>query len=500
MGKNTHGAKHRRRKEEAQAAAAAAAEEKLAGPGQTPDEDELPQVNEAQEADIDDEALAEAHRAAGVPADVDDITAEREQRRLQKKAKRNERRAAEAAEKEAAVKEGRPVPLTPKEQRRVDRQQQQAAREAAKQARLDARLAREAAGPEQRDAAPTKTHAAAVPATAPASAAPPQPDANDLSLTIFVAGLPFESVRDIAGVFTAHGAVAHVSRLLRPDTGEFSGMALMRLADDASFHACLALNGLALDDASAVTLSVKRAKSKPAAEAIATHVKEDMPTVGEEQHKLQVAAVKHAAPLQVDAQSRVVYVGNLHFDVDEDSLRGAFPDLPIEAITWGLADPADPSTFRGYAHVRFATHSDAQRATELNGSDVLGRPMRIAFEVPRRKPREEEHRQGDAVPTPPESATRAYVTGLAYDVDTNAATAALMAVLPGAQRVKLGFDAATGAFRGYAHIEFTTPEQLAAVVKVGSASVLGRTVKVTYSKEKARIAGNASGPKKARKR
>jgi RNA recognition motif-containing protein len=75
-----------------------------------------------------------------------------------------------------------------------------------------------------------------------------------------------------------------------------------------------------------------------------------------------------------------------------------------------------------------------------------------------------------------------------------------MAVLPGAQRVKLGFDAATGAFRGYAHVEFTTPEQLAAVVKAGSASVLGRTVKVTYSKEKPRIAGNASGPKRARRR
>jgi RNA recognition motif-containing protein len=190
----------------------------------------------------------------------------------------------------------------------------------------------------------------------------------------------------------------------------------------------------------------------------------------------------------VDAQSRVVYVGNLSFEVDEEVLRGAFPELGIETITWGCADPADPATFKGYAHVCFTTHDHAAAATRSNGADLLGRPMRIAFEVPRRRPRtqaEDDAAAAAASAARPEGATRAYVTGLPYDAEPAAAEAALTAALPGIQRVKLGFDATSGAFRGYAHLEFGTTGELDAAVGAARTVVLGRQVTITYAKEKA---------------
>lgn len=409
--------------------------------------------------------------------------------------------------------------MTPKEQRRLERQQQQAAREAAKEARRQEREARVSAAQHPHGGADGVAPAGDAPPQAPADApvahgevAPTDVDNNDLSLTIFVAGLPDMSARDIGAVFAPHGTVAHVTRLMATDTdtGGFSGMALVRFADDASFHACLALNGLTLDDTSAhqgATLSVKRAKSKAAAEALATHAREEASTRGCATLARHAGPPKaqHAAPLQVDAHSRVVYIGNLSFDVDEASLRAAFPGLDIEAITWGCADPGDPATFKGYAHVVFATHPHAQLATQANGTDLLGRPMRVAFEVPRRKPRDEDHRPSEydnvtaiAQGAPPEGAVRAYVTGIPYDADPAAATAALLAALPGAQRVKLGVDAASGAFRGYAHVEFSTPEQLGAAVRLGSAPLLGRTVKVTHSREKAHVTAHGPGARSKR--
>ena len=317
-----------------------------------------------------------------------------------------------------------------------------------------------------------------------------------LAQTVFVSGLPWGcSAADIASVFQPHGAVAEVERLVVSSSGEFDGMALVRLADEASFHACLALNGLPLDDSAdpPAVLAVKRAKSKAATDAMQMRTQEAkaaaQPGVpGQPPEATPASRKQHTSALEVDAQSRVVYVGNLSFEVDDDALRSAFPDLGMEAVTWGCSDPTDPATFKGYAHVCFTTHEHAAAATRSNGVDLLGRPMRIAFEVPRRKPRtqaEDDAAAAAASAARPEGATRAYVTGLPYDADPAVCGAALTAALPGVQRVKLGFDAASGEFRGYAHLQFGTTGELDAAVGARSTTVLGRPVKITYAKEKA---------------
>ena len=528
MGRNTHGAKHRLRKEAAAAEAAAAAEVppvRRTQPGAAPRGDD---DDDDDELDVDADELAAAQRDT-VPADLDDISFAREQRRREKKDKRAQRRAAEEAAKEAARAQGLepqvrvlprcrekqppcchlcPLPClltrlpatrlrrtqpTPKEHRRLERQRQQAAREAAKEAKRKEWAERVAGG----DAAPAAVSAQAAPPAA--ATAGPVADSNtageaavSLSQTVFVCGLPWNcTATDIASVFQPHGAVAEVERLVVSSTGEFDGMAMVRLADEPSFHACLALNGLPLDDSvdPPVVLSVKRAKSKAATDALQTRTSEAAAMLPSVPHGAPpVSRKQHTAPLEVDAQSRVVYVGNLSFEVDEEVLRSAFPELGIETITWGCADPADPATFKGYAHVCFTTHDHAAAATRSNGADLLGRPMRIAFEVPRRKPRTQaEHDAAAAAVSAarPEGATRAYVTGLPYDAEPAAAEAALTAALPGIQRVKLGFDATSGAFRGYAHLEFGTTAELDAAVGAVSTVVLGRKVTITYAKEKA---------------
>ena len=136
----------------------------------------------------------------------------------------------------------------------------------------------------------------------------------------------------------------------------------------------------------------------------------------------------------------------------------------------------------------------------MDGALAGERPMRVAFEAKRRKPRGDDAGSEPGKPgtaNRPEGATRAYVTGIPYDTDPEAASDSLKACMKGVLKVKPGFDASTKAFRGYAHVEFATTEQLDAAVTAGAmgqVTVTGRPVKIDYAKEKEHLRpGTASG-------
>jgi hypothetical protein len=75
------------------------------------------------------------------------------------------------------------------------------------------------------------------------------------------------------------------------------------------FHAALALNGIEMEDR---VLTVKRAKAKAP----------DARGIGGASAGGGGAAAP--APLPLDTSSRVVYVGNLPWEIDEESLGAAF--------------------------------------------------------------------------------------------------------------------------------------------------------------------------------
>ena len=156
---------------------------------------------------------------------------------------------------------------------------------------------------------------------------------------------------------------------------------------------------------------------------------------------------------------------------------------------------------QGYAHVAFKTAEDAAAAQSRNGADVLGRPMRVAPEAKRLVPRGAADAAADAAAAPSlpaggvASSTRAYVTGLPYDAQPAAVEAALRTAFAGcgagAQRVKPGLDRGSGAFRGYAHVDFADAAALDAAVARSGAVVCGRVVRITRAVDKADKVGRA---------
>lgn len=76
------------------------------------------------------------------------------------------------------------------------------------------------------------------------------------------------------------------------------------------------------------------------------------------------------------------YIGNLAWDVSEEELRRFFQGSKIEEIRFAV--DKETGAFRGFGHVDFADDDSLEAAMKLDQMEVLGRPIRIAYSVPKR--------------------------------------------------------------------------------------------------------------------
>jgi RNA recognition motif-containing protein len=81
-------------------------------------------------------------------------------------------------------------------------------------------------------------------------------------------------------------------------------------------------------------------------------------------------------------QQNKLYVGNFPYSVDEAQLRGLF--TPYGEIS-ELAMIMDRETGRpkGFAFLTFASQQSAEKALELNGRDLGGRPLKVNMAMER---------------------------------------------------------------------------------------------------------------------
>ena len=82
-----------------------------------------------------------------------------------------------------------------------------------------------------------------------------------------------------------------------------------------------------------------------------------------------------------------VFVGNLSFNVDEETLRETFKDCgEITSIRFA----ADKATgeFKGFDHIEFASTESTDAAIKMSGTDILGRAVRVDYANDRRNGRD----------------------------------------------------------------------------------------------------------------
>jgi hypothetical protein len=143
---------------------------------------------------------------------------------------------------------------------------------------------------------------------------------------------------------------------------------------EAAAERALALNGA---DMGGRFLKIELCKVKPKAES-------------EKQ-------VHHEAPKKVQGCTSA-YIGNLAWDVAEADLRKFFKKCKIDAIRFAL--DKDSGEFRGFGHIDFADDESLEAAVKLDQQFVCGRPLKIAYSVPKQNQRDRSMEQLDRTKQP----------------------------------------------------------------------------------------------------
>lgn len=166
---------------------------------------------------------------------------------------------------------------------------------------------------------------------------------------VYIRGLPWRAQDyEIRSFFETCGTIVSIEMPLQDD-GRSSGTAIVEFSNTAESAAAIALNG---EDFQGRWLSIKYNGFKPVNTPRTPAVKEDGCTT--------------------------VFVGNLDFNIDEDSLRQAFADCG-EITQVRFAMDRESGEFKGFGHIEFAESGATDKAVALAGTDILGRAVRVDF-------------------------------------------------------------------------------------------------------------------------
>lgn len=187
---------------------------------------------------------------------------------------------------------------------------------------------------------------------------PPSQESDYDECKVYVGGIPYYSNEDdIRSFFEGCGTVTEVNCMTFPDSGKFRGIALISFKTKAAATRALALDGA---DMGGRFLKIQQCRTHRSS-------KNDKPAGFE--------------PTKADKSNRA-YIGNLAWDIAEDDLKVVFRDCKISAIRFGK----DKTTgeFKGYGHIDFADEVSLAMALKLDQTVVCGRPIKIAYAMPKR--------------------------------------------------------------------------------------------------------------------
>src|SRR3990167_10883641 len=77
-----------------------------------------------------------------------------------------------------------------------------------------------------------------------------------------------------------------------------------------------------------------------------------------------------------------LYVGNLPYSVTEQELEELFGQFGA-VTSVALIKDRETGRMKGFGFVEFGNEGDAQKALELNGQDLGGRPLKVNIAKPR---------------------------------------------------------------------------------------------------------------------
>jgi len=182
-----------------------------------------------------------------------------------------------------------------------------------------------------------------------------------------------------------------------------------------------------------------------------------------------------------DTDSSRIYVGNLSYSINDDSIREFFKDIgEIKEISWNI----DKSTgkFYGSGFLSFENTQTAKNALSKNGLDLLGRSIRV--EMQNSRPQTPRKRESGSFSNPlsakPDGCTTVFLGNLAYEIQDNNIYE-IFADCGEIKQIRWVTDKQTNEFKRCGFVEFASEDGPVKAVAHNGENLLGRSIRVDYS-------------------
>lgn len=170
--------------------------------------------------------------------------------------------------------------------------------------------------------------------------------------------------------------------------------------------------------------------------------------------------------------SNTIYVEGISYDASEEDLESHFESICNNIKEIRMPRWQDSGKPRGYAHMDFNTVEETHKALKLNGSEMLGRYLKVAVANDRRKIKN--------VGARPKGCKTIFVKNLPYDV-TEDDVKKVFRIFGTVNYVRLPRWNHTGRLKGIGYVEFKREDSAEiAIKKRGDIHVGGRQVLVDY--------------------
>ncbi|CEG70526.1 hypothetical protein RMATCC62417_06407 [Rhizopus microsporus] len=168
-----------------------------------------------------------------------------------------------------------------------------------------------------------------------------------------------------------------------------------------------------------------------------------------------------------------VFVGQLNFNAKADDIRQYFSQCgPVVDVRLRMHPSGQKS--RGFAHVEFATAQAKKAALELDGSEFMGRTIRVDNAEPAQA------RSVDTNYGP--KTNKVFVANLSYDTDEDSLREAFGKFGTIVGDIGMPIRRETGQIKGIAYIQFETEDEAEKAVKEMNGIYLnGRPIRTDFS-------------------
>lgn len=183
-----------------------------------------------------------------------------------------------------------------------------------------------------------------------------------------------------------------------------------------------------------------------------------------------------------------MFLGNLPFKATDDLIVSHFTSCgPIDGLHW----VTDKTTgkFYGSAFLDFPSPSAASLAVELNGSEMLGRPIKVGYATGinssganrNNSKGKGGHLAAAPISDKPEGTTTVFLGNLSFDVTEEE----IRELFKGCGEVtQVRWVEKDGVFKGCGFVEFSTTASTDEAVKLNGTNLMGRPIRVDYSGNK----------------